>query len=55
MAILTSVASMTHNPRIYWSAESAAEDNRHAGREAFAVARDTVERSKPGPGHCNSK
>ena len=47
MAELVSVVAMTHNPRIFWNADGAADDDRAAVAEAFDAARLTVERSRP--------
>ncbi len=47
MAQLASVVAMTHNPRIYWNAPAASDDDRAAVQAAFAAVRDVVQASRP--------
>lgn len=47
MAELVSVVAMTHNPRIFWNASAAADDDRAAVGTAFALAAEVVQSSRP--------
>jgi protocatechuate 4,5-dioxygenase, beta chain len=47
MAELVSAIAMTHNPRIFWNADAASEEDRTETAAAFEAARKVVEASAP--------
>lgn len=47
MGTLVAAVAMTHNPRIFWNAESAGEEDWLAVSGAFAAARQTVRSARP--------